>query len=147
MSVYHYIAHKNTEKANNLCMRKGLPDSYDDKNQLADYLQAIVSDDGENGLKEVLGIHPDKEVIIALFAPIEEEVVVLKEPQQEQYSQRQEEQHKDKQKEFNGSFERVEIPLTISSKPAMLNATGSSQTNTYILIAALVVSVAILSMK
>ena len=143
MSVYRYIAQNNPQKANDLCMRRGLPDSRNNTSQIAEFLQAIVAEDGEDGLKNVLDIHPDKEVIIAMFVPISEEVVKVEEPKKlnvESYSKEPE-------------FERVQIPYTIPSQTnfnansnRMLNATGT-QTNTYILIAALVVSVAILSMK
>ena len=113
MSVYQYIAETNPEVAYDVCARNGFTEIFSVE-ELSDTLQSIAAS-GESGLKQVLLIHPDKEVIIELFEK-------KSEPLQQQVVQRN-----------------------------FLNASGSSkivtQTNAFILVGAIIVSLAIVSVK
>lgn len=64
MDVYQYIAEspKSQQQAINLCQDYGLNPM--DDSQLSDCLSDIVKSYGESGLKEVIKIHPDKEIIL-----------------------------------------------------------------------------------
>jgi hypothetical protein len=66
MNVYQYIAYSNTDAANALCNKHGYYQiqSYD---ELADCLQSIVARKGESAFKEVMELHPEKEVVVELF--------------------------------------------------------------------------------
>lgn len=114
MSVYQYIAETNPEVAYDVCARNGFTEIFSVE-ELSDTLQSIAAS-GESGLKQVLLIHPDKEVIIELFEKKSEPL------QQQQVVQRN-----------------------------FLNASGSSkivtQTNAFILVGAIIVSLAIVSVK
>jgi hypothetical protein len=128
MSVYRYIAEMNPDQANGFCESKGYYSS--DLEELAMNLQQIVAENGKIALKKIMELHPDKEVIVELFQsqPISEtkiEGIMEVSPQSQ--------------------------PIVT---PIMLNADGSSNqdkitinTNAAILVAALIVSVAIISMK
>jgi hypothetical protein len=130
MNVYQYIAYSNTDAANELCKKHGYYQiqSYD---ELADCLQSIVAIKGESALKEIMELHPEKEVVIELF---------MKEP------------------------EPLTPPIQIMEQKrerdcsCMLNADGvqnqnnqvagmASQTNLMILVAAIIVSISVISMK
>lgn len=127
MKVFLDIATADPDKANALCQKYGYY-QITSVPELAFTLQQLVRDEGESAFKEIMELHPEKDVIIELFqpkaAPVETVVV--------------------KEKEC----------------PCMLGADGSQssaqsnlpqgitlQTNTMILLAALIVSVAIISMK
>lgn len=131
MSVYRYIAESNPDASYQLCQSKGMYDIYN-MDDLQTALEVLVAQ-GEEEAKKVFSLHPDKDVIVEVFGqkvePIEikkQEVVV------------------------------EEKPTTCSCK---LNATGDTptppqqnhsivnQTNTYILLGAIIVSMAIISMK
>jgi hypothetical protein len=127
MSVYKYIAQTNPNQANDFCVQNGLTDA-SDIDQIAVYLQTIVAQNGESALKKIMELHPDKDAILELF-----------------------------QKKDGNTLQITEIkpPVMMNATGAVANAVGetSSQnsqtqhTNTYILVAALIVSVAIISMK
>jgi hypothetical protein len=120
MNVYQYIAETNPNEANSICERNGLTDAMDTQT-IAFYLENIVAQNGEESFNEILSLHPDKEVILECFGkpiePIVEQKITEVEPQK------------------------------------MMNADGSKDpnvsqhTNMYILIGAVVVSLAIISLK
>jgi hypothetical protein len=66
MSVYKYIAELNSNEANNLCVQQGLPDAYD-SDELANNLLVIVAQNGESALKNIMELHPDKDLILEMF--------------------------------------------------------------------------------
>jgi hypothetical protein len=133
MNVYRYIAESNSDAAYILCQSKGINEIYS-IDDLESALELLVAQGDEYAMK-VFNLHPDKDMLIEAFgkkeetAPIEikkQEVIVVDEK-----------------------------PTTCSCK---LNATGDetqqqknnsivTQTNTYILLGALIVSMAIISIK
>lgn len=64
MDVFKYIAENplSQQQAINLCYSYNMQPS--NESDLADSLGSIVSNHGEDGLKAVMKIHPDKEVIL-----------------------------------------------------------------------------------
>jgi len=131
MNVYQYIAYSNPDAANELCNKHGYYQiqSYE---ELADCLQSIVARKGESALKEIMELHPDKEVVLELF-----------------------------EKKVEAKPEPLTPPIQIMEQKrerdcsCMLNADGAqnqnqgmaSQTNLMILVAAMIVSISIISMK
>jgi hypothetical protein len=132
MNVYDYIANVNPDAANSLCKKYGYY-QIENVEELAWCLKQIVADNGEESLKKIMELHPEKEVILELFE-------VKPEPKKEE----------------------------VSSTPIMMNADGNkdcgcgcryrsadgaastgiaSQTNMIILVAAMIVSISIISMK
>lgn len=125
MSVYTYVAQSNPDAANDLCKRHGYY-QIQSVGELAFTLQQLVRDEGESAFTEIMELHPEKDALIELFQPKIEPIVVT---------------------------EKKECPCSSS----VMNADGAQsnnqsngitlQTNTMILFAALIVSVAIISMK
>lgn len=119
MSVYRYIAEMNPDAAYEVCQRNGFGDIYSNQ-ELSDTLQVIAAQ-GEGGLKEVLSAHPDKEVLIEIYI-----------------------------KDNNANYAQPQVQSVLQTQPKnFLNATGTnklvSQTNAFILIGAIIVSLAIVS--
>jgi len=131
MNIYRYIAENNPDASYNLCMQNGdfLIESMDEL-ELA--LQSIVAMGEEKAIK-VLDLHPDKDVITEIFA-----------------------------KSITPAEANKVVPQVVLTEPKQcscnkLNATGDTptqqnhsivtQTNTYILLGALIVSMAIISIK
>jgi hypothetical protein len=122
MNVFKYIAVCNPALANEVTQSRGLPYSTN-SDEVAYFLQCIVADEGENGLRAVMEVHPDKDTTIELFAP-KPEIVTEKE---------------------------------IIEKPVFVSATGepkneikvasAQKTNLYVIAGALLISLAILSIK
>lgn len=122
MSVYRYIAESNTDGAYEVCAKYGIFQI--DSAELADALQSIVAKGGEESLKEVMSIHPDREVILEIFQKKNE----LETPNTKADCGCK-----------NNSFQH---------RRRLANADGKGtpgSTNTYILIGALIVSLAIIS--
>jgi len=132
MTVYQYIATSSPDAAFEICKNHGF---YDVQNldELSNCLQVIVANGGENSLKEVMSLHPDKEVLIELF---------------------------DKKKSDVENFASPNVtpvippPVDCScNKESKKSADGTNvsnlanQTNTYILVGALIVSIAIISLN
>jgi len=128
MSVYNHIAESNPNQAADFCLNNGYQPT--DIESIAIYLETIVAQNGESAFKNVMELHPEKEVILELFQQKEnntnrniDNIVEIKPP----------------------------VMLSTTTSSNMMNATGnagsSQQTNTYILVAALIVSIAIISMK
>lgn len=122
MSVYRYIAQVNPNGANEVCLRNGFGDIYSDE-ELVDTLQ-IIAAQGEYGLKDVMSAHPDKDVIVELFLDNTSKTDYSKQPE-------------------------VIVETAPPVQQNFANAEGQSkivsQTNTFILIGAVLVSLAILS--
>jgi hypothetical protein len=125
MNVYQYIAYSNPDAANALCNKHGYYQiqSYD---ELADCLQSVVARKGESAFKEIMELHPEKEVVVELFMKPEPPTPPI--------------QIMEQKRERDCS--------------CMLNADGSqqnqgmaSQTNLMILVAAMIVSISIIAMK
>ena len=66
MNVYHYIAENNPDAAFEVCKKYGYF-QINSIDELANCLQNIVAQDGEGSFKEVMDLHPDKDVLIELF--------------------------------------------------------------------------------
>jgi hypothetical protein len=66
MNVYHYIAENNPDAAYDLCKKYGYF-QINSLDELGNTLQHIVANDGEKSLKEVMALHPDKDILIEIF--------------------------------------------------------------------------------
>jgi len=134
MSVYKYIAELNSNQANDLCNQQGLPDA-SDSDELASNLVAIVAQNGESALKNIMELHPDKDLILEMFR-----CSSCESKQQAQTPQ------------IDAGITEVQ-PLAVrqlQSEDSYLNASGSGiakNTNTIILVSALVIALAIISIK
>lgn len=129
MTVYEYISNVNPDAANQVCRKYGYY-QIENSDELAWCLRQIVADNGEEGLKKVMELHPEKDVLLELFE-------VKPEPKKE---------------------EQTSNPTIMNADGnnncgCMKNADGStssglaSQTNMIILVAAMIVSISIISMK
>jgi len=138
MNVYLYIAENNPDAAYEICKKYGYF-NINSMEELADALKSIVAENGQDSLEEILNIHPEKEVILEIFdkkkvidtKPIEEVIQLMF----------------DKNKPIEkdcGCMKNADATPTIA-QPAP--STIVNQTNTYILVGALIVSIAIISMK
>lgn len=134
MTVYSYISQNNPDGAYEICKKYGYFD-VQTLDELSYCLQDIVSTKSEEGLSDVLSIHPEKDVILELY-----QVKVETEPTAESI------------KPLQTSMPTPILPDTDCSCNTK-NADGAqvssvvNQTNTYILVGALIVSIAIISMK
>jgi len=127
MNVYQNIANTNPDAANDVCRKYGYYQirSID---ELAYSLQCIVADEGESSFKEIMQLHPDKDVILELFESKCEEIPIIME------------QKKDCSCMMNA--EGASSTSNIMAKSGI-----ASQTNMIILVAAMIVSISIISMK
>lgn len=142
MNVYLYIAQNNPDAAYEVCKKYGYfnVQSFED---LAASLQSIVAEHGESSLKEVLDIHPDKEVILEM-----NDKKKVEEPPLEEIIQKVFDRNKRPEKEDCSCMKNADATPVVAAAPAQPQQSASvSQTNTYILVGALIVSIAILSMK
>ena len=122
MNVYNYIAENNPDASFEICKKYGFF-QFSSAQEVADCLEQIVGNEGEDAFKEVMDLHPDKAVILELYDKKKDEPIV----------------------EFVKPLQRNGMGFR-----RMQNATGGSivnQTNTYILVGALIVSLAIISIK
>jgi len=132
MSVYKYIAELNSNQANDLCNQQGLPDA-SDSDELAGNLVAIVAQNGELALKKIMELHPDKDLILEMFRCSSCE-------------------SKQQTQQIDAGITEVQ-PLAVrqlQSEDSYVNASGSGiakNTNTIILVSALVIALAIISIK
>ena len=137
MNVYLYIAENNPDAAYEICKKYGYF-NINSMEELADALKSIVAEQGQDSLEEILNIHPEKEVILEIFdkkkeidtKPIEEVIQLMF----------------DKNKPIEkdcGCMKSADATTSTPSAPSPV----VNQTNTYILVGALIVSIAILSMK
>jgi hypothetical protein len=132
MNVYQYIAQSNPNETYAICQKYGYVE-VSDLDEMSEIVANIVSEFGEDALKEVMSIHPDKEILIELYQP----------SYPLQY--------------FNGA-KNISEPSSVQFnnnpiREKYFNAEGQSpnklvsQTNMYILVGALIVSLAIMSVK
>jgi hypothetical protein len=127
MNVYLYIAQSNPDAANEICKKYGYFE-IENLDELSHCLQTIVAQNGESSLQEVLSLHPDKDVLLEIF---------------------------DKKKDEPIAEAQIIAPTIsdCSCNSSKMNAEGSvpsstvNQTNTYIIVGALIVSFAILAMN
>lgn len=131
MSVYKYIAELNPSPANDLCVQQGLPDATN-SDELANNLVAIVAQNGELALKKIMELHPDKDLIVEMFGQSKQQ------PQQN----------------IDPGITEVKPLVQRQLQQGYVNyanATGTSgvarNTNVIILVSALVVALAIISIK
>lgn len=66
MTVYEHIAINNHNKAAGLVTSLGLR-PFRDPQMMAEQLKGIVRESGGDGLRKVMSIHPDKEIILEMF--------------------------------------------------------------------------------
>ena len=134
MTVYCYISQNNPDGAYEICKKYGYFD-VQTLDELSYCLQDIVSTKSEEGLLDVLSIHPEKDVILELY-----QVKVETEPTAESIKPLQ-------------TSMPTPIIETSDCSCNTKNADGTqvssvvNQTNTFILVGALIVSIAIISMK
>lgn len=138
MNVYLYIAQNSPDAAYEICKKYGYfnVQSFE---ELASCLQSIVAEHGESSLKEVLDIHPDREVILEL-----NDKKKVEEPPIEELIQKVFDRNRKKEDDCSckkSADASVAAPAAVQPSPL------ANQTNTYILVGALIVSIAILSMK
>jgi len=130
MTVYYYIAQGSPEQASEICKKYGFFQA-SDISKMADSLEMIVAQGGEDSFKEVMDLHPDKEAILELF-----EKKSLQQPNKVGDCGCKNSSFKNRRRLANAGGRQF------------ANADGkniATQTNTYILIGALVVSLAIIS--
>jgi hypothetical protein len=136
MNLYSYIAENNTDKAVEVCNSNGIYEIYNLRD-LEDSLRSLLAKSEEKA-KEVLNLHPDKDVLLEIF-------------------------NSNKAKTEPPTQVVAQVPAVVEQKQCscMRNAAGVgegnptttqhtslvNQTNTYILLGAVIVSLAIISMK
>ena len=145
MNVYLYIAENNPDEAYEICKKYGYF-NINSIEELADALKSIVAENGQQPLEEILNIHPEKEVILEIF---DKKKVIDTKPFEE-VIQSMFEKNKPVEKDC-GCMKNADA-LAILHSPPFSKVEGKpsevvNQTNTYILVGALIVSIAILSMK
>jgi hypothetical protein len=121
MTVYDYVAQSNPNGSANLIRSFGY-DMYSGSN-LADNLRELVAQNGEPALMAVLEIHPDKDVIMEAFS---------------------------KKEKSSDCGCKKESYLNASgaeqtARAEMVQQASTQQSNTFILVAALLLSVAIIT--
>jgi hypothetical protein len=138
MNIYYYIANSNPDACLNFCHNYGY--AHRDINsidELADCMQEVVGAEGESAFSELLKLHPDKGAILETFSGRRMALG------------------------YDGSLEAMPISYVPPHKKSCdcgcnksLSADGESklggssiQTNTFIIAAALLLSVAIITRK
>ena len=142
MNVYLYIAENNPDAAYEICKKYGYF-NVQSIEELADSLQAIVAEHGQDSLQEVLEIHPEKDVILELF----DKKKVDEEPSVEELVTKILKQDRQMERERARDCSCMKSADATSTNSANTNSSIVNQTNTYILVGALIVSLAIISMK
>jgi hypothetical protein len=129
MNVFQNIAYSNSDSALKICNRYGYYQIQSEE-ELANCLQNIVAVKGESALKEIMELHPDKEVIIELF---------------ETKPEKQERQMETEKKKDCSCMANADGNTTTANQSGVSGI--ASQTNLLILVAAIIVSISIISMK
>ena len=70
MTIYEYIAANNPTQAERIIRRFGYESERG--SNLGDNLREVVAHEGEDALRAVLDIHHDREILVEVFAPKEE---------------------------------------------------------------------------
>lgn len=129
MNLYSYIAQSNPDGCYEICKKYGFFQIADVR-EMSDVLQTIVGMGNEDAFKDVMDLHPDKEVILELF-----------------------------EKKSDGAMTKQECDTIttlnangrqrIRQRRRIFAANGqqgsASQTNTYILVGAIIVALSIVS--
>jgi hypothetical protein len=142
MNVYLYIAENNPDAAYEICKKYGYF-NINSMEDLADSLKSIVAEQGQDSLEEILNIHPEKEVILEIF----DKKKVVEEKPLEDIIQKIFDKNKPVEKDCGCMKSADASPSLPFSKVEEKPSAVVNQTNTYILVGALIVSIAILSMK
>lgn len=130
MNVYQYIAYSSPDAANELCNKHGYY-QIQSIDELADCLQSIVARKGESAFKGIMELHPDKDVVLELF---EKKIEAKPEPPVQIMEQKRERD--------------CSCMMNADGAAAQAQNQGiASQTNLMILVAAMIVSISIISMK
>lgn len=140
MTVYEYIANVNPDAANSVCKKYGYY-QIENTDELAWCLRQIVADNGEESLKKIMELHPEKEVILELFE-------VKPEPKTEEVSSKPNMMNADGSNCGCGcGCGRCSCNMKNADGTASASTGIASQTNMIILVAAMIVSISIISMK
>ncbi len=134
MNVYQYISQNSPDESYAICQKYGYFEIAN-LEEMSDTLAQIVASQGESAFKEILTLHPDKEVILEVYSP-------------KPYS---------RPLQFTGD-ENLPSNVSLERNPLAqkyFNAEGETQggnklvnqTNLYILVGAMIVSLAIISIK
>lgn len=65
MTVYDYIAESNPMEAKSICESYGY--TVTNPKQMGRNLKSLVNNEGENALKSIMQLHPDKEILVEYF--------------------------------------------------------------------------------
>lgn len=141
MNLYLYIAQNNPDAAYEICKKYGYF-NVNSIEELSNALQNIVAENGQDSLKEILEIHPEKEVILEVF----DDKKKINELPLEEVIQKIFDKNKPVEKEKSDCSCMKNADASVSNTSVVPSA-AVNQTNTYILVGALIVSLAIISMK
>jgi hypothetical protein len=141
MNLYLYIAENNPDAAYEICKKYGYF-NINSIEELSNALQSIVAEHGQDSLKEILEIHPEKEVILEVF----DDKKKVNEIPLEEVLQKVFDKNKPVEKEKSDCSCMKNADASVSAVSVAPSA-AVNQTNTYILVGALIVSLAIISMK
>ena len=134
MSVYKYIAELNPDQANQFCVQQGIPDA-SNTDELANNLVSIVAQNGELALKKIMQLHPDKEIILDMF----------------KCSSCERQQQTTLPTMMDAGITEVNPLMERPLQSGFINASGvtdvAKNTNAIILVSAVVVALAIISIK
>jgi hypothetical protein len=135
MNVYQYITQSSPNETYAICQKYGYIE-VSDLDEMAEIIANIVSEFGEDAFKEVMSIHPDKQIILELYQPAKPL------------------QYFNATQNSEPKISGVPTNLLYNNNPIRekyFNAEGGSkivnQTNMFILAGAVIVSLAIISSK
>lgn len=127
MNVYHYIASSSPDNANKFCKKYGYY-QIENINELEYCLQTIIANKGETVFKEMMDLHPDKDVVLELF--------------EKKCEQKPCPTCESNMLNANG------MANANANANAITNANGfANQTNIIILISAMIVAISVISIK
>lgn len=127
MNVYQYISQTNPYVAKAICHNFGYKvTNVNSNSDLGVCLEQVISNEGEDALRQVMANHPDKELILELFS--KQDYVNMSGNEEATCSCK----NKDRYANFDGNSE-------------MRESRSSSQTNTFLMASALILAVAIIS--
>ena len=140
MNIYSYIAQNNPDASYEVCKKYGYF-NINSMEELANSLQNIVAEHGQDSFQDVLDIHPDKAVILEVYddkkkvdtKPLEEVIQAIFDKNKPVVEQKS---------DCSCMKNADATPTTNVDTSSLVN-----HTNTYIIVGALIVSMAILSMK
>lgn len=136
MNLYSYVANSNPTASKIICQKFGYRvANVKSKDDLAECLRSLVAQEGEPALKEILDNHPDKDIILEVFANDSTQFLGI-----------------DGTGSSKQSTCNCEKKCDCKSRENYLNADASqsrlaSQTNVIIVVASLFLAVAILTKK